>query len=106
MATGEGIAALQPSFRAAFFGTAAACILALISSLLWWHEPGAIYLCVGGALYLVGSLLVTIVCNGPKNEAFVSVAPADPDCASLLAYVGAVVLALGLLVLGIGLLRK
>ena len=88
---GEGIAAMQsvnvtvlnPRFMAAFLGTAAACVLALISSLLRWHEPGAVYLFFGGALYLIGSLLVTIVFNVPKNEALASVAPADPDGASL-----------------------
>jgi uncharacterized membrane protein len=60
-----------------------ACVLALISSLLRWHEPGAVYLFVGSALYLVGSLLVTIVFNVPMNESLASVAPADPDGASL-----------------------
>jgi len=54
----EGIAAMQsinvailnPLFGAAFFGTAAACVLVMISSLLWWHAPGAVYLLVGSAL--------------------------------------------------------
>jgi uncharacterized membrane protein len=87
----EGIAAMQsinvaiinPLFLAVFFGTAAACVLAVISSLLRWHDPGAVYLLVGGALYLVGSLLVTLVFNVPMNEALASVAPADPEGASL-----------------------
>ena len=87
----EGIAAMQsinvaiinPVFLAAFFGTAAACALVVIASLLRWHDPGAVYLLVGGALYLVGSLLVTMVFNVPKNDALASVAPADPDSASL-----------------------
>ena len=55
---GEGIAAMQsinivvlnPSFLGAFLGTAAACILAMISSLLRWHEPKALYLFAGSAL--------------------------------------------------------
>jgi uncharacterized membrane protein len=88
---GEGIAAMQsinvvvlnPWFLGAFLGTAAACVLALISSLLRWHEPGAVYLFAGSALYLVGSLLVTIMCNVPKNEALASVVPAAPNSASL-----------------------
>jgi uncharacterized membrane protein len=93
---GEGIAAMQsinvvvlnPWFMTAFFGTAAACVLALISSLLQWHEPGAVYLFVGGVLYLVGTFLVTIVFNVPRNEALAAVAPTDPDGASLwVAYV-------------------
>jgi len=87
----EGIAAMQsiniailnPVFLAAFLGTAAACVLVMITSLLRWHEPGAVYLLVGGVLYLVGSLLVTLVFNVPKNKALASVAPADPNGASL-----------------------
>ena len=91
LSSGEGIAAMQsinvavlnPWFMGAFFGTAAACVLALVSSLIRWHEPGAVYLFVGSVLYLVGSLLVTIVFNVPRNQSLASVAPADPDGASL-----------------------
>ena len=87
----EGIAAMQainvaiinPVFLAAFFGTAAACALVVIASLLRWHDTKGLYLLVGGALYLVGSLLVTAVFNVPKNQALASVAPADPDNAGL-----------------------
>jgi uncharacterized membrane protein len=47
----EGIGAMQsinvaiinPVFLAAFFGTAAACVLVMIASLLRWHDPGTIY---------------------------------------------------------------
>jgi len=77
------VAVLNPWFMGAFFGTAAACLLALISSLLRWQEPGAVYLFVGSMLYLVGSLLVTIVFNVPRNEALASIAPADPNGARL-----------------------
>ncbi len=60
---GEGITAMQsinvavlnPWFLVAFFGTAAACVLALISALLQWHEPATVYLLVGSALYLIGT---------------------------------------------------
>jgi uncharacterized membrane protein len=91
LAAAEGIAAMQsinvavlnPWFMAAFFGTAAACVLALISSLLRWQEPDAAYLLVGSVLYLVGSLLVTIVFNVPRNEALAAVAPTDPSGARL-----------------------
>jgi uncharacterized membrane protein len=40
--------------------------------------PNAIYLVVGSALYLVGSLLVTIVFNVPKNEPLAALAPDSP----------------------------
>ena len=88
---GEGIAAMQsinivvlnPSFLGTFLGTAAACVLALISSLLRWHAPEALYLFAGSALYLVGTLLVTIVFNVPRNDALASVAPGDPASANM-----------------------
>jgi len=87
----EGIAAMQsinvavinPLFLTAFLGTAAACVFVIISSFLRWHDPGAVYSLAGGVLYLVGSLLVTIVFNVPKNKALASVAPGDPNSASL-----------------------
>jgi uncharacterized membrane protein len=88
---GEGIAAMQsinvavvsPWFLAAFLGTGAACLLVMVSSLWRWHRPGTVYVLVGGALYLVGSFLVTVAFNVPKNDALASVAPADPNGVSL-----------------------
>src|SRR5687768_8999746 len=69
----EGIAAMQsiniaiinPLFLSVFLGTAVGCALVIIASLLRWHYPGSVYLLVGGALYLLGSLLVTVVFNVP-----------------------------------------
>ncbi len=84
---GAGIAAMQSInivvlrswFMAAFLGTAAVCVLASIYALLRLHKPGAIYLLVGSVLYLVGSFLVTIVFNVPRNEALAKLAPTDPN---------------------------
>ncbi len=83
----EGIAAMQainvavinPLFLAVFLGTALASVLVVISSVLRWQEPDASYLLVGGMLYLVGNLLVTIVFNVPKNNALEVIAPTDPN---------------------------
>ena len=85
--SGQGMAAMQsinvtvlnPWFLGAFFGTGVASILALISALTRWHEPGDVYLFAGSVLYLVGTLLVTIVFNVPRNESLASVAATDPD---------------------------
>jgi len=76
-------AILNPLFLSVFLGTAAGCALVMIISLVRWHYPGSVYLLVGGALYLVGSLLVTVVCNVPKNNALASIVPTDPDSAGL-----------------------
>lgn len=87
----EGIAAMQsinvaiinPIFLTVFFGTAAACTLVIIASLLHLRESGAVYLILGSLLYLVGSFLVTVVFNVPKNNALASVSPADTGSTSL-----------------------
>lgn len=87
----QGIAAMQsinitvinPLFMAAFLGTAAACIFLAISSLLKWHQPGAIPLLIGSLLYLVGTVGVTIVFNVPLNDALAVVKPDSPEAASL-----------------------
>ncbi len=93
----QGIAAMQsinvvvinPFFMAGFLGTAAACALLAISSLLRWRESGAVYLLAGSLLYLVGTLLVTIVFNVPRNDALAAVDPASAEGASMWAdYVG------------------
>jgi uncharacterized membrane protein len=86
-----GIAAMQsinitvinPLFMTVFLGTAAACILLAVSSLLKWHQPGAAYLLVGSLLYLIGTLGVTIVFNVPLNDALAKVDPGSTDGASL-----------------------
>ncbi len=81
----QGIAAMQsinvvvinPVFLIAFFGTAVACVAVAISALSTWHRPGAAYLLAGGLLYLVGSFLVTIGFNVPRNNALAAVDPAS-----------------------------
>ena len=77
------VVVINPWFLVAFLGTAAACVLLAVSSLLMWLRPGAAYLFVGSVLYLVGTVLVTIVFNVPRNEALVAVDPASADAASL-----------------------
>jgi len=83
------VAVLNRRFFTAFFGTAAGCLLLAVSSLFKWHEPGAIYRLIGSALYLVGTILVTILFNVPRNDALAAVDPASADAATLWAdYVG------------------
>ena len=84
--TSHGIAAMQSInvvvlnrwFLGTFLGTAILCAVAMIGAILRWQMPNAIYLVIGGALYLVGSLLVTIVFNVPKNESLAALAPDGP----------------------------
>ncbi len=75
-------AVLNPLFMAGFFGTGAICVFVILAALWRWREPGAVYLLVGGAIYLVGGILVTIAFNVPQNEALAAVAPADRESAT------------------------
>jgi uncharacterized membrane protein len=87
----QGIAAMQlinitvinPLFMTVFLGTAVACLFLAISSLLRWHQPGAVYLFVGSLLYLIGTVLVTIMFNVPLNDALAKVDPSSTDGAKL-----------------------
>lgn len=87
----QGIAAMQsinvsvisPLFMTAFLGTAVACAILSILSLLSWHRPGRVFLLVGSLLYLFGTMLVTIVFNVPRNEALAAVDPASAAGARL-----------------------
>jgi uncharacterized membrane protein len=79
----QGIAAMQsinelavtPVFMSALFGTAAACGALVVWALVAWGEAFAPYLLAGGALYLVGAILLTIVYHVPRNEALAKVEP-------------------------------
>jgi uncharacterized membrane protein len=51
----------------------------VMKALFRWPEPGTAYLLIGGLLYLVGTLLVTITFNVPKNEALAAITAGDAD---------------------------
>src|SRR6059058_6131466 len=71
----QGIAAMQsinivvinPMFLSAFLGTAMACAALGVAALSSRTEPRAAYLFAGVLLYLVGTVLVTMAYNVPRN---------------------------------------
>jgi uncharacterized membrane protein len=75
------ITVLSPWFMTVFLGTASLCVIILISSVLRWADPGSGFGLAGSLLYLVGTFLVTIVCNVPRNEALGRVQPNESDSA-------------------------
>jgi len=87
----QGIAAMQsinvvvinPWFLMAFFGTAVACLSAIAVSLSRWGDPRAQYWLVGSVLYLVGSILVTMLFNVPRNNALAMLSPSSSEAGRL-----------------------
>jgi uncharacterized membrane protein len=77
------IAVINPWFFAAFFGTAALCLVLAVASLFRWGEAGAIFLLAGGLLYLVGTMLVTLRLNVPLNDALAAAERASAEAVSL-----------------------
>jgi uncharacterized membrane protein len=65
---------LNPMFLGVFLGTALLCAALVIVALLGWPASAATVL-AAALLYLAGTLLVTMFCNVPRNEAL---AQADP----------------------------
>lgn len=76
------VAAVTPAFMAALFGTAVACGAMVVWALFAWDEGFARYLLVGGALYLIGTTLLTIAYHVPRNEALATVEPHSADAES------------------------
>lgn len=87
----QGVAAMQsinvvvinPVFLAVFLGTASGCAFLAISSLFRWENPGAVFLLLGSALYLIGTVLVTFFFNVPRNNSLAAVDPASSGGAQL-----------------------
>jgi uncharacterized membrane protein len=77
------LAVINPIFMLVFLGTAVLSLLVIITALLNWQVAGAAYLVSGGSLYLLGSFLVTLMFNVPRNNALARLNPSDPKSASV-----------------------
>ena len=86
----RGIAAMQsinelavtPAFMTALFGTAVACLGLAAWTVISLDGRTTALVLLGGALYLVGAIGVTIVCNVPLNNRLAKLHPQSTDAAS------------------------
>ncbi|HEX4708229.1 MAG TPA: SgcJ/EcaC family oxidoreductase [Candidatus Udaeobacter sp.] len=69
------VAVINRWFFTAFLGTAICCLVLAVASFFRWEKPGAVYLLIGGLLYLAGTILVTMVFNVPLNNGLAAVEP-------------------------------
>ena len=82
----QGIAAMQstnvtvinPWFMTAWFGTGAACLATIVAAIAEWDSSYSPYLLIGGGLYLVGSIGVTMAFNVPETMDWRSSIPQRP----------------------------
>ena len=82
----QGIAAMQsinvmavtPAFMTALFGTAVACVAVVVWALADWDDSFGPWLLAGAALYLVGTIGLTMAYHVPRNNALARVEPTDP----------------------------
>jgi uncharacterized membrane protein len=77
------VVVLNPWFLVPFLGTALTCAILVVAALFGGDDPRAPYRLAGGALYLVGTVLVTMVFNVPRNDTLAAVVPDTPAAASL-----------------------
>lgn len=85
----EGIGVMQtinvvivnPRFLLVFLGTAAASLALLVTVLRSSDRTAHVDLIGAGALYLIGTMVVTAAANVPRNDALDALDPTDPASA-------------------------
>jgi uncharacterized membrane protein len=66
---------INPWFFTVFFGTALLSVIAIVAAVTRWHDPRAIHLLAAGVIYLIGTIVVTMVCNVPRNNMLAALGP-------------------------------
>jgi uncharacterized membrane protein len=87
----QGIAAMQsinvvvinPIFLGVLFGTAALALFLGFGAIRHLGDPRAIWIVAGTGLYVIGTVLVTMVFNVPLNNALAAVDPASGESAAV-----------------------
>lgn len=86
----EGISAMQSinvvversGFLVVFLGTALACLVLAVASFWRFNSPAGWLVLAGATTYLLGSLLVTMICNVPMNNTLATMSAAEPTAAA------------------------
>ena len=74
---------LNPVFLLLFLGTALLCVLILLHALMHLQSPASVWLLAGTALYLLGTVGVTMALNVPLNNLLAAVEPTTSKAAEL-----------------------
>ena len=69
------VTAVRPPLMIALFGTAALCLLMIVRGFTRWGSRSSLFLVLGGAIYLVGIVVMTAAFHVPLNDALAKVEP-------------------------------
>jgi uncharacterized membrane protein len=76
------IVVINPLFLGVFVGAAVLCAVLAAGALFGWAGPHPTLMLTGAVLYVVGTFLVTMVFNVPRNDALAALDPASADAAA------------------------
>ena len=68
---------VNPLFLVVFFGSAIACLFLLVVALMRLPDSGTASLIAGSAVYFIGSFVVTMAFNVPRNNALARLGGSD-----------------------------
>jgi uncharacterized membrane protein len=77
------IVVFNPVFGISFSAAPAFCVAVMNTALVYRREPAANYALLGGAIYLFGTLYVTVFGNVPLNDALAAVPATSGDAAAM-----------------------
>jgi uncharacterized membrane protein len=69
----------QSWFLRALAVTGVLSVALVVIALMRWHMPDSALLLLGAGLYLIGTVLVSLVCNAPRNDLLARDAAQWPD---------------------------
>src|SRR5262249_24753421 len=62
------VVVINPLVMLALFGTGVACAVLVTAAFVEWGEPYAVYLLLGGLVYLTGVVVLTFAYHVPRND--------------------------------------
>lgn len=80
------VTVLNPVFLPVFLGIVVLCLGLVVVGIIYRATTGAGWLLASSLLYLLGTFLVTVVCNVPLNNRLAAVTPSSTAGAELWAH--------------------
>jgi uncharacterized membrane protein len=77
------VTVINPWFFTVFFGTPVICAILAFMAIFRWSEPGTAIILAACLIYIVGSLVVTVVFNVPLNDALAQITSASGEGGAL-----------------------